>query len=124
MNSKSECTDKYKQSGIRSYTRRAIVNYSTWQPFHNEMTHLRQMLINNEFSNTEFDNVDNRVMNQYIERNSAINQQQAITVFYANQYTSAYKKDEKIIKDITTQNCTSKSSNKIQYLLQEPYKRL
>ena len=55
----------------------------------------------------------NRVINQETEYNNTVNQQQAITVFYANQYTSTYKRVEKIIKNIITRNCTPKSSNKI-----------
>ena len=104
MNGNSECCDRYKKSVVRSYIRRAIVNSSTWMHFDSEMKHIRQMVVNNGFSNSVFDDVANGVIDAYIKSNSN-EQEQCIKVYYENQFTDTYKADERALKTIVDNNC-------------------
>ena len=98
MNGRSECTNRYKQSVIRSYVNRAIVNSSTWMHFNSEMQHLRQMLVNNGFTNTEFDKIATGIIDKHVEGFSREGERHVKTVYYANQYTNVYKKNEKLLR--------------------------
>ena len=110
MNGESDCTDNYKKGVIRAYVNRALSVCSSWQSLHQELQYLRQMLVNNGYSNKDFDNVTNHVLDRHVTRQhkSPTND---ITVFYQNTFTNAYRKDEKCIKDIIMKNCKPVSEN-------------
>ena len=110
MNGEGECTDGYKKGVIRAYVRRAISISTSWQLLHAELHHLRQMLVNNGYSNTDFDNITADLLDKHIARHSPP-QTNDIMVFYQNTYTSSYRKDEKCIKDLILRNCEPTDSN-------------
>ncbi|XP_063889355.1 uncharacterized protein LOC135116074 [Scylla paramamosain] len=50
LNGRSECPDRYKDSSIAAYIRRALTHCSTWQQLHEEIEGATQVSINNGFS--------------------------------------------------------------------------
>ena len=55
LNGNSECSELYKQSVIMSYLTRAYKVSTTWNDFDIEVNHIKQILINNNYSNTFVD---------------------------------------------------------------------
>ena len=55
LNANSECPNRYKTSVIRSFIRRAEKYCSTWSELDAEFTRIKQILVNNGYSNTEVD---------------------------------------------------------------------
>ena len=55
LNAASECPQRYKRGVIRSYIYRAIKTCTSWKLLHIELQHIKQMLVNNNFTNTEVD---------------------------------------------------------------------
>ena len=104
MNGEGECSDTYKKGVIKAYVRRAISVCSSWHLLHAELQHLRQMLVNNGYSNTEFDKVTNDLLDRLVSRQTP-HQTNDILVFYQNTYTNSYRLDEKCIKNIISKNC-------------------
>ena len=64
LNAKSECPSRYKTSVIRSFIRRAVKCCSSWAELDMEFNRLKQILINNGYSNTEVD----QEIRQYLNR--------------------------------------------------------
>ena len=64
---------------------------------------VKQALIDNGYSNTKFDNILNRYLNENIERNSTQLTDPEIrthNIFYRYKYSNAYKTDERILLNI------------------------
>ena len=55
LNADSECVQRYKDSVIFSYINRAYKITQNWQDFHNELKHIKQLLVNNNYSNQLID---------------------------------------------------------------------
>ena len=119
LNGGSECTETYKNSVIRAYIFRALKLSSTWNHFHRELVHIRQMLINNGYTNRAFDNIVNRTMEKYVSQTGLHSeQQQTIKLYFHNTFHAQYKKDEKQIKDIISRNCrTIDNAYKLQVII-------
>ena len=103
LNADSECPQRYKLSVIKSYIRRAHKNCSNWMIFHQEVEKFKQILVNNGYKNiwidTELRNFLDKINNNVDNTNKEI-----IKVFYKNQMNTAYKTDEKVLKDIIKRN--------------------
>ena len=112
LNGISECTDRYKSGVVAAYVHRALKVCSTWEQLHSELKYVRQMVINNYYTNSTFDEICNRVMNRYIERSEPANLDNVVKVFYENIFTSTYKLDEKVMQDIINTNCKPTDPNK------------
>ena len=109
MNGEGECCDRYKDSVVRAYIHRALKNCSTWTKLDCELNRIRQILVNNGYSNNTFDTILRHQLNKFLtsdrqENNNSNNRD--ITVYYCNTFTPAYKHDEKAIKDIISKTCT------------------
>ena len=112
LNANSECPSRYKISVIRAFIRRAIRNCSSWELLHAELLRIRQLLVNNGYSNSEIE----REIKLYMERatdNAPKTSQagQIINLYYKNHMSTAYKVDERVIRDILQQNvvCINKA---------------
>ena len=95
MNARSECPDRYKFSVIAGAIRRAYTIYSYQNLFNKEIKNMKRILINNCYTNTEFDNeLKTFLLQKYSPpTNNNINN---IKIYYKNQMTPSYKIDEKI----------------------------
>ena len=112
LNANSECCAKYKRSVITSYLNRAYKVTSNWQHFHQEINHIKQVLINNNYTNREVDNhiriyLDKKFNNNVNNNDNKNN----INIFYKNQWHENYKIEERIIKNIIKTNIKCKQSN-------------
>ena len=117
MNGEGECSQSYKKGVIRAYVKRALVVCSSWQSLHQELQHLRQMLVSNGYSNRDFGTVTSHVLSKHVS-NQTHPPTNVISVFYSNTFSSSYKKDEHCIKDIIEKNCKPTSENsKIKVLI-------
>ena len=102
LNARSECPDRYKRSVIRSFIRRAVKHCSSWSDLDVEFKRLKQILVNNGYSNTEID----EEIRQYLDKSvtsrtdSNGNAKKSIILYYRNHMSSAHKVDEKVIRGI------------------------
>ena len=55
MNARSACPTRYKTGVIRTYVRRALSHCSTWELVHQELQHVKQLLVNNGYPCTDID---------------------------------------------------------------------
>ena len=110
LNASSECPSRYKSSVIRAFIRRALRNCSSWELLHTEFCRIKQLLVNNGYSNTEID----KEIQLYLERELASSPKRARTgeiihLYYKNHMSTAHKVDERVIHDIIQNNvaCTN-----------------
>ena len=77
-----------------------------WPLFQTNMMQLKQVLINNGYSNNSFDSILSKFLNQCNSKEQPNSDNNKLThkVFYQNQFSSNYKKDERIIKSIIRNN--------------------
>ena len=106
LNALSECPQRYKLSVIRAYLRRAHRNCSSWELFHQELSRVKQILINNGYSNTDVDKETRLFITRTLLQHTQNDTHTTHTVFYKNQMTPAYKTDERVLHDIISRNVT------------------
>ena len=104
LNGKSECTDKYKHSVISSYLNRAYNISDNWIDFHEEVVHTKQLLVNNNFSNTMVDHQIKKFLEQKLSPKQHKEGENTIQIYYQGQTHKNYKLDERIIENIVKQN--------------------
>ena len=82
--------------------------------FQKAIKNLKQTFVNNGYSNSAFD----KVLNKFLDKKSTPppdtdTMGEVVEVFYMNQFSDAYKTDEKVLKDIVTKNvkCTRQTDN-------------
>ena len=112
LNAKSECINKYKQSVISSYVTRAFKITRSWEDFHLECQKIKQILINNNFSNKMVDLQINKFLQQKLNNQKNLKIKDTINIFYKNQTHKNCHLDEKILKDIVKNNIKPTSKNK------------
>ena len=114
LNANSECPSRYKKSVIRAFIRRAIRNCSSWELLHAELSRVKQVLINNGYSNSEIDTEIKTFMDS-VAANSTRKRPAAnlVQLFYKNHMSTAYKVDERAIRDIIFHNvkCANPADN-------------
>ena len=117
LNGLSECTDKYKTSVINNYLNRAYKLTETWQDFHTEILHIKQRLINNNYTNKIVDEQIKKFLEQKQSCSPKNQNQKPISVYYASQTHKNYKIEERIIKGMIYNNteCIDKN-NKLQLI--------
>ena len=112
MNARGECPERYKVGMIRGLIDRTHKISSSIEIFNVECNKLKQLLINNGYSNSLFD----CVLKKYVQQKQSQSQEtpnQTLDLFYRNQMTSSYKIDEKVLKNIIKQNikCTNENES-------------
>ena len=112
LNANSECINKYKYSVISSYVTRAFKITKTWQDFHLECQKMKQILVNNNFTNTMVDQQIKNFLQQKLNNQKNQNSKDIINIFYQNQTHKNCHLDEKILKDIVKNNIRPNGKNK------------
>ena len=113
LNADSECPERYKISVINNYIKRAYKISKTWQDFHSEMNLIKQILVNNNYSN----NIINKNIKNFIDQKHQgkilQNQDHNIKIYYKAQMHKNYKTDERILKEIIARNvkCVEKNTS-------------
>ena len=119
----SECPDQYKESVIRAYINRAIKHCSTWPLLHQELQRVRQLLVNNRYKHSDIDEHIHRQLHKHLARPNQADkpnddQSTQIKLYYQGSMSTAYKKDEKILRDIVSKNCIpTKADDKIKLII-------
>ena len=104
LNANSECPDRYKNSVVFNYLNRAYRICNTWNEFHLEVMHIKQMLVNNNYTNTTIDHLTNKFIKNKLDLQTQNNIKKIIPVFYQAQMHKNYKIDEKVLNDIVQKN--------------------
>ena len=79
---------------------------SDWSLLHHELSRTRQILTNNGYSMVEIDKEIHDRMGKYNEKfDRQTSTKNPIDVYYQNTYSSSYKKDEKVLREIVHRNC-------------------
>ena len=104
LNGESECVDKYKISVISSYLNRAYKVCKTWEEFHIEVMHIKQRLVNNNYTNSMIDSEIKKFLTKKHNGETKENKKKSISVYYENQTHINYKIEERVIKDIIYNN--------------------
>ena len=112
LNGNSECVDKYKNSVVVNYLNRAYKVTTNWTDFSQEMQHIKQMLVNNNYSNQKIGNL----MKNFIEKKMTVTANvqpeiKPLNIFYNNQMHNNYKIEERVVKDIIHNNVKSTEPN-------------
>ena len=108
LNGMSECPERYKRSVVRAYIHRAFKHCSTWPRIHQELQRVRQLLADNDYSASMIEQEIGLKMQQQMKPRRTDETKppgKELSIFYESQMTTAYKKDEKIVRDIVTRNC-------------------
>ena len=109
LNANSECAERYKNSVVINFLNRAYKVTNSWHDFHNEVLIMKQMLINNNYSNSVVDRLVEKFVQGKLNKCISIEQKVNIPIYYHAQMHKNYKTDEKILKDIIAIN--TKCSN-------------
>ena len=103
LNAVSECPYRYEESSIKVLVHRTYKISSDWRKFSQSINNLKQTFINNGYSNV----CSNRILNDYVNRMHNPTEKSNITtqyLFHCNQFKSAYKTVERMIKQIVQNN--------------------
>ena len=107
LNYNSHCPLKYKRSVITNYLHRAFKVSNTWSDFHNEINHIKQMLINNNYPNYLVDDEIKRFLDKKLANNPSNQANKTpLKIYYSNQMHNNYKIEERTIKSIIKDNIT------------------
>ena len=110
LNGESECPDIYKESVIHAYINRAIKHCSSWPLLHQEHQRTKQILVNNNYSFSDIDKIIKRQLHKHLSATthttSRHEEPHRVNLFYRGSMSSAYKKDEKVLRSIVRRNCT------------------
>ena len=120
MNARSACPTRYKTGVIRTYVQRALSHCSTWELVHQELQHVKQMLVNNGYSCTDIDAEINRTLDKHRTREhktQSSEKSQVHKVFYMNHMNDAYDKDEKVLKNILKKNVVPKEGHEVKLVV-------
>ena len=109
LNANSECVKRYKDSVIFSYINRAYKITQSWQDFHIELDRIKQLLINNNYSNRDVDVHIHKFLDKKMQPEVEQNKLKPINVYYENQMHNNYKIEERTIKKIVNDNITCKN---------------
>ena len=104
LNGKSECVDKYKSSVITNYLNRAYKISDSWSSFHNEVMHIKQVLVNNNYSNTIVEQHIKKFLENKLSSSKLRQCPNKIPIYYQSQHHLNYKVEERIIKNIILNN--------------------
>ena len=111
LNGKSECPQKYKDSTISAYIRRAITHCSDWKGVHTEIERSTDILLANGYSRKEIEKQTNKILDKWygnIENNNV----EYIRLYYKSHFSTEYKEDERIMRQIVKKNVTPVDPNK------------
>ena len=111
LNGISECPDKYKETVILSYLKRAWTTCSSYPSFQSEIARVKQLLVNNAYTNRMIDSTIKAFMEKVNKHEPTKNDTEKTKVYYQNQMNSVYKVDEQVLKKIIKDNVKCKDDN-------------
>lgn len=103
LNFNSECPERYKKGVITNMLNRAYKCCSNAKLFDNEIIRLRKVFANNNFPIKLIEECIRKFKDKKSRNNDEIKKNK-INIFYENQMSELYKKDERILKTIIQNN--------------------
>ena len=113
LNALSECPERYLKGVIRTYVRRALKTCTTWEKVDTELKHVKRILTNNNYSSRDIDREINKAVDLLANNkttNTTVGTGNTFNLYYKNQYSSAYKDDECILRNIVKKNVIAKNT--------------
>ena len=105
LNGQSECPQRYLDTTIGAFVRRALSHCSDWRTTHKELERAHQVLVDNGYPNYLVSRVTKRILDGWYEGHPTdTNPGKSISIFYKSHMSTHYKTDERIIKDIIKRN--------------------
>ena len=114
LNADSECATKYKNSVITNYLNRAYKVCSNWQDLTNEISYIKQLLVDNNYSNKQVDQHVRKFINAKMKRDDNIHNEEknTINIYYKNNWHTNYEVEERVLRHIIKKNVTPKNKKK------------
>ena len=137
INADGFCPEKYKLNVINNYLHRAYKITNDWDEFHTEVDRIKNVLINNNFSNRMVDDgirsfldrkfaasaaSDAAPASDAVRRSGVAGDGSTISLFYQSQMHHNYKIDEKILVSMINNNVFVANPDRYQLKLQIYYK--
>ncbi|XP_069187725.1 uncharacterized protein [Procambarus clarkii] len=96
LNANSDCSDRYKRSFFNAYVDRALTHNYGWKQVNEELCRVRQVLVNNGFSNVYVEDVIKRKLTRHTLSEDSTNATLVLPIilFYRNFFSAAYKTEE------------------------------
>ena len=120
LNGLSESPDRYKESVIRSYIHRALKHCNSWPLIHQELDRIKSLLANNQYRVTDIDAQIRRLLHRYCHSPTDKHETKSteIHLYYQNKMSSAYKSEEKAVRNIINKNCIpSRPDHRINFII-------
>ena len=111
MNARSECPDKYKDAVLQAFIKRALRACSTYVTLHAELLRAKQILINNGYSNSDVDKAIKEHLNKDVSQADTKDRASTIRLYYRGYMNTAYKDDERALRDIVMTNVVCKNTD-------------
>merc|ERR1712215_90148 len=111
LNGRSECPQKYKDSTVTAYIRRAITHCSDWKSVHTEIKRSTWVLLTNGYSKNEIEKQTNRILDNWYN-NKESNKVEYVKLYYKSHFSTKYTEDERIMKQIVKKIVTPTDPNK------------
>ena len=103
LNGRSECPQRFKDSTIGAYIRRALTHCSTWKQVHTEIERSTQVLINNGFKEQDISRQTKKILNNWYNPDTT-EKKEEIKIYYRAFFSTAHKQEERIMKEIIHKN--------------------
>ncbi|XP_069185010.1 uncharacterized protein [Procambarus clarkii] len=113
LNANSDCPDRYKRSVVNAYVDRALSHSSEWKQVDEELCRVRQVLVNNGFSNGFVEDIIRRKVKRHATSEETTNTTPIppIRLFYRNFFSTVHKTEERVLKDIVNRNVIPTDKN-------------
>ena len=111
LNGDSECPERYKDSVVSSYMRRALTHCSSWTAVNTEINRFSQVLVNNGFPNQRIQ----KIVADHLQRwytGQRIPEEDSIKIYYKAAMSSAYRVEERVMKEIIKKGVKPVEENK------------
>ena len=113
MNGRSVCPTRYKRGVIRTYVRRALKTCSTWELFDTEISHVKKMLVNNNYLASDIEREIKIALDEFLKPIKKGKESNLHVLYYKNQMSGAHKLDEQVLKHIIKTNVTPTDGNHV-----------
>ena len=112
LNADSECVDRYKDSVVKNYLNRAYKVSQNWHDFNREVEYIKQILINNNYSNIKVDTLIRKFLEKKQTcKENATARPNIIPIFYNSQMHRNYRLDERVLREILKTNIKCNDEN-------------
>ena len=112
MHRVSAPTDTRKASSVPSSNGLFDTAHRTYIALLSELTRMKQILINNGYSNSEIDKEINEQMEKQASHEDTEDKPAMVRLYYRNFMNTAYKDDERALRNIITSNVICKDKDK------------